>query len=167
MPCQLPTITHPILRDSVRDGGKTCQLHVCDKNNHREAGDSWQGSLSKRRWSYVNLKLLHTIHVYTSLNYTQWSVPWWLRKLIQIDRRVTGYWSILPIVLTTGRLSRVLFSFLPNVHVHMFSLLTSPVRGEVIVIIVCVCLSVCYRSSGRSRYLTSQTKVSIESARRK
>ncbi len=56
----------------------------------------------------------------------------------------------------------------------MDMLLTSPpVRGEVLVLIVCVCVSVCvsvclcvcYRSSGRYGYLTSQTKVSTESAR--
>ncbi len=52
-------------------------------------------------------------------------------------------------------------------HVLVAALLTSPVRGRGYSNHrVCLCLSVCYRSSGRSGYLTSQTKVSIESARR-
>ncbi len=54
--------------------------------------------------------------------------------------------------------------------VHVGSLTSPPGRGEVLVHIVSSCLSVCpsvcYRSSGRYGYLTSQTKVSIESARR-
>ncbi len=53
-----------------------------------------------------------------------------------------------------------------NGEKRTFSLTSPPGRGEVLVLIVCVCLSVCYRSSGRYGYLTSQTKVSTESARR-
>ena len=39
-----------------------------------------------------------------------------------------------------------------------------PCGGEVTVLIVCVCLSVCYRSSGRYAYSTGPTKVPTESA---